>query len=360
MSHAPERKEKDCLNCGTIVQGRFCHVCGQENVVPKEKFGNLVLHFFYDITHFDTKVFNTLRALVFKPGFLSKEYTEGRRGTYLHPVRMYLFTASIFFLIFFSLQNPDKTIHLGLDQPLTNAQRDSVRNDIQRELKAAPIDVNLKKQLEILSDTTRQVTGTDLLPFTDKQGPLNLSGEGYKYKNAAEYDSIQHGLAKAERDRWFTSRLIKTEIKINGDFRKDPKGTLAGILNTFLHRLPYLLFVSLPFFALILKLLYVRRKQYYYADHIIFTLHHYIFSFLFFLIVFGINELQTLTHWNIWNILMTIVIIAWPVYLYAAMKKFYRQGWFKTLVKFILLNILALIILLILFLIFFFFSVFQL
>ena len=360
MSHAPERKEKDCLNCGTIVQGRFCHVCGQENVVPKEKFVNLVLHFFYDITHFDSKFFGTLRALVFKPGFLSKEYMERRRGTYLHPVRMYLFTSAIFFLIFFALQNPEKSFKIGLDNPFSKAQRDSAVSDLRKELKGLPTDVSLKKQIDILSDTSRTVTGADLLPFTDQQGPLNLSGESRKYKSVGEYDSIQHGLEKSKRDGWFDRRLIKTELKINEDFRHDPNGTMTEIFSTFLHRLPYLLFVSLPFFALILKLLYIRRKQFYYADHIIFTLHHYIFSFLFFLTVFGLTEMQTLTGWRIWKILMTIAIIAWPLYLYVAMKKFYRQGWFKTLVKFILLNIMAFIILLILFIIFFFFSVFQL
>ena len=36
MSHLPERKEKDCLNCGTTVFGKYCHVCGQENLEPKE------------------------------------------------------------------------------------------------------------------------------------------------------------------------------------------------------------------------------------------------------------------------------------------------------------------------------------
>ena len=103
MSHIPQRKEKDCLNCGAIVQGRFCHVCGQENVVPKESFWHMVIHFFYDITHFDSKFFETLKDLVTKPGFLSKEYMKGRRASYLHPVKMYVFTSAVFFLRFTSL-----------------------------------------------------------------------------------------------------------------------------------------------------------------------------------------------------------------------------------------------------------------
>src|SRR6188508_2088505 len=60
-------------------------------------------HFFYDITHFDGSFFVTLKDLLFKPGFLSKEYMLGRRKKYLHPVRMYVFTSAVFFLVFFSM-----------------------------------------------------------------------------------------------------------------------------------------------------------------------------------------------------------------------------------------------------------------
>ncbi|MBP0577674.1 DUF3667 domain-containing protein, partial [Campylobacter jejuni] len=75
---------------------------GQENIEPKESFWHLTTHFIYDITHFDGKFFSTLKYLLFRPGFLSKEYLKGRRAGYLHPVKMYVFTSALFFLIFFS------------------------------------------------------------------------------------------------------------------------------------------------------------------------------------------------------------------------------------------------------------------
>ena len=107
MSHIPERKEKDCLNCGTIVQGRYCQQCGQENVVPKETFWHMVTHFFYDITHFDTNFFHTIHHLVFKPGFLSREYLAGRRVRYLHPIKMYVFTSAVFFILLLNFFKPE-------------------------------------------------------------------------------------------------------------------------------------------------------------------------------------------------------------------------------------------------------------
>ena len=124
MSHVPQRKEKDCLNCGTTVVGRFCHVCGQENVLPKETFWHMVTHFFYDITHFDSSFFHTIHHLILRPGFLSKEYLQGRRASYLHPVRMYVFTSAIFFLLFFSFFSTcAESIRVNANQPLSAKQR---------------------------------------------------------------------------------------------------------------------------------------------------------------------------------------------------------------------------------------------
>src|SRR5687768_17786211 len=119
MSHLTERKEKNCLNCNAIVQGRYCQVCGQENIVPQESFRHLVLHFIYDITHFDGKFFETLKYLIFKPGLISKEYIAGRRTRYLNPIRMYVFTSAIFFLIFFATSG-DNVVFTG-NEPFTPA-----------------------------------------------------------------------------------------------------------------------------------------------------------------------------------------------------------------------------------------------
>src|SRR6516165_6989863 len=59
LSHSKERKEKVCLNCKAALYGRYCHVCGQENIEPKQPAWHLVTHFFSDITHFDGKFFTT-------------------------------------------------------------------------------------------------------------------------------------------------------------------------------------------------------------------------------------------------------------------------------------------------------------
>jgi len=71
VSHLPQRKEKNCLNCVTTVVGKYCHLCGQENVEPKESVWHLISHFFNDITHFDGKFFGSFKDLLLSIFFMS-------------------------------------------------------------------------------------------------------------------------------------------------------------------------------------------------------------------------------------------------------------------------------------------------
>jgi len=359
VSHAPERKEKDCLNCGAILLGRYCHICGQENVVPKESFGKLVIHFFYDITHFDGKFFYSLKYLVFRPGFLSKEYIKGRRASYLNPVRMYVFTSAIFFLIFFILVNPKDVIGVNNDMPLTDNQRIAKIKDFEAEFKKEGADTTvLLKMLALLRDTTKQVKNSDLINIGSPR--IFLKKDSINYRSIAEYDSVQKTLSSSERDGWFSRLMIKKQIHLSDKYTGNVKEALIEWVQIFLHKLPYLLFLSLPIFAAILKLLYVRRRQFFYADHAIFSIHHYIFSFILLLVIFLLGEIKAYPglHWL--KAVEICLFIGWPVYLYIAMLNFYKQGWFKTFIKFFLLNSFGFILLLLLFVLFFFLSIFQL
>src|ERR1700742_2970029 len=95
------RQENDCLNCGTTLQGHYCHVCGQENLQIKESFGHMMNHAISDYFHFDHQFFHTIKPLLFKPGYLTNEYMAGRGARNLHPVKMYIFISIVYFLLVF-------------------------------------------------------------------------------------------------------------------------------------------------------------------------------------------------------------------------------------------------------------------
>ena len=140
----------------------------------------------------------------------------------------------------------------------------------------------------------------------------------------------------------------------------DTSSLASGITDTFLHKLPYILFVSLPFFALILKLLYIRKKNRLFSEHSIFTLYHYIFSFILLLFFFLLEAMKSWTGWGIFDFFKTIVLLSGGVYLFISMKRFYQQSIKKTVLKFIGLNILGFVALMLIMFIFLIFSIIQL
>lgn len=359
MSHAPERTEKNCLNCGTTVQGRYCHKCGQENIVPKESFWGLVVHFFYDITHFDSKFFDTLRYLLFKPGYLPARYMQGKRASFLNPVRMYVFTSAFFFIIFFTLFHTEDAVKWNENITLTQDDRDSLIKTVEARIKDKPGNEYLTRQLALLKDTGKTVRMMDFLELNEDFRVMSFLDEDRKYHTLEEYDSVQKGLPRAQRDGWFRKQLQKRQIEMNAKYKYRGQEVLKDISNEVLHKLPYLLFVSLPLFALVLKLLYVRHKDFYYADHAIFSIHHYIFSFINLLFIFAFNQLEDITGWGIFSIIMVALVLVWFFYLYKGMRNFYHQGRGKTIAKYLLLNFAALIINIVLMALFFFLSIFT-
>ncbi len=348
MSHAPQRKEKDCLNCGTIVQGHYCQNCGQGNVVPRETFWHMVTHFFYDITHFDSKFFETIKDLVFKPGFLPGEYMKGRRATYLHPIKMYVFTSAVFFLFFFSLFKPTAKL-VESEKPLTPEEKVNYIDSLQALLKKDTGNIELKEKLTKVLDTSQKTKTKNAFLVEDRD-----------YETKSEYDSAQKALPKEDRDGWVMRRLVYKTIDLNTKYGADPDEALVKLGEGILHRLPYMLFVSLPLFALILRLVYIRRKQFYFADHGVFTIHLYVFSFLLLLTNFGLDKLNKLLHWTAISILMGLLVASLFFYLYKAMRNFYGQRRAKTFLKFLLVSVLSLIMMLVLFVLFTFFSAISL
>ncbi len=340
LSHIPQRTEKDCLNCGTIVAGKYCQTCGQENVLPKETFWHMVTHFFYDITHFDSNFFSSVRHLIFRPGFLSKEYMAGKRARYLHPIRMYVFSSAMFFLLFFSVFKINTPGSNG-NMPLSPDERRLYIKELQEELQKDTGNTRIKTSLMLAKDTSQSLTNRDKLRIGKSQ--FNISLANADYESIEEYEAAQKALPESERDGWFARRLAKKEIEINIKYRDDPAAASEKFAKSILHQLPYMLFVSLPLFALILKLVYIRRKQFYYADHGVFTIHLYIFTFILLMAVFGLAKLDDLTEWRIWGLLMGLLFIGLFIYLLLAMKRFYGQRWWKTIIKFLIVSVLSIV-----------------
>jgi hypothetical protein len=398
VSHLKERKDPTCLNCQTSpLYGRFCHICGQENLEPKETVWHLVQHFFNDITHFDGKFFSTVKYLLKKPGFLSSEYVKGRRASYLNPIRMYVFTSAIFFIILFSLKSSRKVVQFNetpgkeetkgmpdlvrqrarIEANLAKAGPDE-REDIQQELGRLNTAMAVIKK-KYGDTTTRQFGKREIRSFwveaftdslqqagvpsfvkdnirhamqaaaADTANVTSLMGwTAGNYKSEQQYDSVQAAAPDSLRDGWFKRLIMRRLIVIDEEYHHDKKSYQDHLVDNFLHSFPKIMFFSLPFFALILRLLYVRRKQYLYVEHGIFTIHLYCATFLATLVLILVKELRDSLNFGWLNtvsgILIFLLVLYMFIYLYKAMRVFYGQRRFKTIVKYFILCLLAFIV----------------
>lgn len=335
------------------MAGRYCHICGQENVEPKELAWHLVVHFFEDITHFDGKFFTTLWLLIRKPGFLSAEYARGRRASYLNPIRMYVFTSAIFFLVFFSVfkMDPHKSKPLVVDiygrtleqvNQMDSSAFAEFTTTINKDEDRPAKPMTREEFMHYYDSSTREL---EAMQFTSK------------YKSKEEYDSLLK--AGAVKDGWFGKMIRRKELEMKDRFRSGNNEVFSVMLEAFLHKLPQMLFVSLPILALLLKLFYVRRKEFYYVNHGIFSIHLYIFTFIALLMIFGLSKLSEQTGWSLFSYVKAIFIMAIFFYWYKAMRNFYHQRRAKTIVKYLLLMFTFTFAMALLFSIFFLISAFT-
>jgi Protein of unknown function (DUF3667) len=397
VSHFKEREQKSCLNCNATVQGRFCHICGQENIEPRETIWHLISHFFQDITHFDGKFFSTLKYLLFRPGHLSREYMMGRRTSYLNPIRMYVFTSAFFFLFFFgtvgtvNVNNGNnlerrklelektKIIANDLKDNLGNNQIDSVHRKAIKKvsdsfearmvvMKAVIDSLQVKDSLKKVKNAAKQDSLVALLRargINPKKkigniGPYSITGEAFSgFTTVAAYDSVQAHLPDSAKDGWWRRLLMRKGIDVN-EKASDKTGDFGKVLvNKFIHSLPQMFFLSLPLYAFFLFVLYNRQKKYYYVNHAIFSIHVFCASFIMsFVAILLVKYLSfnSATMDGIYNILFVLGAL---FYQYKCMRNFYQQRRAKTIAKFIILNLVAFFSVLALAIIFFIISLWN-
>ncbi|MBN8790438.1 MAG: hypothetical protein J0I84_25440, partial [Terrimonas sp.] len=140
---------------------------------------------------------------------------------------------------------------------------------------------------------------------------------------------------------------------------KDGGKAFETLKEKFKHSFPTLLFVSLPIFAFLLKLLYVRRTKFYYADHGIFAIHTYCATFILLLLYYMFDAIGDNAGWWIFYLIKAALVIYIMYYTYKAMRNFYEQGRFKTFIKYLFLGFMTSIVMTFLILVFFVISAYN-
>ena len=113
-------------------------------------------------------------------------------------------------------------------------------------------------------------------------------------------------------------------------------GTKMGLfISTLFSNLPYMMLCCIPLFALVLKILYVRRHIFY-IDHLIYALHIHTFAYTgIMLIVLATIGLNRVIPGPIAGWIIALLWIAFLVQIFLSIRRVYRQGWFISIFKFL-------------------------
>lgn len=279
---------EQCRNCDTPLQGEYCHQCGQQNQQYLRSIFAVVGNLFGEIGHWDSRFYRTLSGLMLRPGFLSKEFVNGRHASYVPPLRLYFFISLIAFLV----------LSLTIDY----------------EAMTAP--------------------GTEVTLPADAEQPAGASAA----KPTAPPMSIDFGDARislpflGEADQ---EKLNEKMIYLS----QNPKILVQKLVSLA----PQIILLMMPFWALYLKIIYI-FKRHYYLEHLTVALHTHAFLLLSLTILTGMSQMadwltgrtgiavfDQISDWT-----ENILLMWMATYMLFTQKIFYNQGWGRTLIKFAL------------------------
>jgi hypothetical protein len=88
-----------CANCGAVLDGPFCATCGQAVKPLDPPIRHFVGEFVQELFDVDGRLLRSFRRLLFSPGFLTREHVEGRRVSWLSPLKLYLLASVAMFTV---------------------------------------------------------------------------------------------------------------------------------------------------------------------------------------------------------------------------------------------------------------------
>ena len=273
-----------CRNCGAALIGDYCHACGQKRFVESDRrFGHLLHQFVASATDLDGRFWRTVRALLFQPGLLSREYFEGRRARWISPVSLFLAVSVVYFLA--PLRGGDLTLQFN--------QQVSGR---VRSLSLGPD--------EQLSETQLAATGQWHSPFTSQWIDTRVR----------ERDAAVRAASNGETGYSYRDYRIAYDSKAN-DVSKA------------------LVVLHAPVAALALLLMFALQRRYF-AEHFVFALHYLAFWMIALQFVLQLSNLANLLP-DAWHppdaaydwIMRTVL----PLYVVLALRRTYAIGWLQAL-----------------------------
>ena len=336
---------KQCLNCGTDLQGVYCHKCGQQASNPTPKVWEFILEYMNNAFIWDTKCFLTIWNLVRRPGFLTNEFNAGKFVSYENPLKLNMFFLFVFvtiFLLFSDMQKANKSFDdfsrgelvrpfmvlnaLNEDADYSAKMKESERDTIQL---AVPLE-DATKFPEIIAIhramTDYQHVKLDTLVASV---PKVLIQDKILECNGSDVYSFSE----------------RNDI-VDQTFDMNIWNKLAQkLMEIWTQYFPLIFLLTSPLLAFAVKLLHLKRKKPF-ISYFIFALHYTAFIELMLLVIY----LLYLTVEPSFDMMQWVMTVSSGLYLTVAVRNVYEHhSWFKSIWKAFFISLNYLMICLVLF-----------
>lgn len=286
--------------------------------------------FIMNFLNLDSKLFKTLTK-IFIPAQLSIEFMQGKRKSFVNPARLFLLSliVHISFLVYFQNHYAEE---IGSEFLFIQ------QNKSEMLLKFDTIRPKFDAQNLAAIDSIREHLFEGVVPAG--QDTLDLSEINIHFLNLSEYKFVQDDIMNMEIDELIQHYEVEgflDQLVVRQGVRvmKDLKGTINFIIGNLI----WVVILSILVLVVGMKFLYIRRA-YYYIEHLVFQFHVHTFFFLT-LTIGGIMDLGFHTD----SIFFTSIAFCISIlYYFISMKRYYKQGWIKTIVKYSILGILYMVV----------------
>lgn len=353
--NAAELPARNCENCGRALLGEYCYACGQPVKGLVRHFSSIIGDFADSVLNFDARLPRTLWPLLAKPGYLTREYFAGRRVRYVSPVRLFVFISIVTFFVAQFTVNFGDNINFGDDDigdATTVEQVEKLRDraladmaQARKDMAGTPaaagiagmkagedaIRAKASARIAKLRGQTAPA-GSAAAKAADEadDDPISFNGKPWD----AETNPLTVSWLPAFANDWINAQVGRGMKNVKR-MKEDPELFKDALLSA----VPSTLFILLPLFALMLKILYVFKRRLY-MEHLIVALHSHAFLCLALLLVFVTTALeQRLAAGSValhlaFNLVEGLLWLWMPLYLLLMQKRVYAQGWTMTLLKY--------------------------
>jgi hypothetical protein len=308
------------------MAGPFCAQCGQAAIDYRRSFRHIIVDVLDSFLNWDSKFFATIGWLIARPWHLTNQFLAGRRVRYVHPLRLYLLVSILFFFV---VNYWAKSIHadpskLSAEDRAEIAADPDIPPAVKARIRGA-LDAKGRTQPEAQMSPSPQ---TAVTPQPSVVGspppPVTSPSPAGNFRPLVQFDKPPSD----PFEKWLEQRA-KEKMGEHGS-------KMALFIATLFSNLPYMMLCCIPLFALVLKVLYV-RKRVFYIDHLVYALHIHSFAYLaimlIVLITIGLNRSipGAFAGW-----IIAALWITFATQIFLSIRRVYRQGWFFTVFKFFL------------------------